>query len=106
MLCDVTLLRRNGMRLRKGELQEPARGMLRVAMDDGRSSFKRPLLVATLQAPKGASRQMLDLLLPLFDASIVSAGDGSMTLQGIELQTLDGRVFEHVQLWRCVPVGG
>lgn len=109
MLVDVVRLRRAGMRLRPSELEPPVRGMLTVKMDDGRhSSFKRPVLEATLQAPRGVNGQMLDVLLPIFDVRIVAAGGGSMTLQGIELNAVpdDGthRIYEHVQLWRCVPV--
>lgn len=103
MQYDVTLLRAQGMRLRTRELQAPVRGELVVAMDDGRTSFKRPLLVAKLKVPRGASGLLVDALLPLFDVELVALAD-AITLQGIELDHRESRVYELRQMWRCVPV--
>ena len=104
MLMDVSLLRRDGMRLRPAELAEPVRGHLALGWMT-ESSFGRPVQTADLyDRPHHPGRRAL--LLTLLDVRLVALGDGSLSLAGIELSQIDGRVIERGQVWRCVPVTG
>lgn len=102
MLVDATILRRDGMRLRPAELAEPVRGHLVLAWMT-ESSFGRPVQTADLYDnahPPGRRA----LILTLLDVRLVALGDGSLSLAGIELSQIDGRVVERGQVWRCTPV--
>lgn len=101
MYVRVYKLRRQGLRLRSGELDEGLVGDLRIN-DAGDTSFKRPALKAQLWAP---TFSVVDrpVGLPLFDPTLVHMGPTSFSLAGIELVVIDGRVAEYVQVWRCTP---
>lgn len=99
---SVVRLRRNGPRLRPSELDLPMEGDLRI-QDDGPGSFKRPLLSAQLWA---STFSVVDrpVGLPLFDPQIVHMEGPTFSLLGIELAAGEGRVAEHIQVWRCTVV--
>lgn len=105
MLVDVTLLRRAGLRLRKGELAAPARGHLALEDDPGTSnSFKRPLRVAHVYQAIGVQGTRQDVLKPLFDAVVIRIEAETITVAGLELASSEGRVVESGQVWRCALV--
>lgn len=72
MLVDVVQLRAKGVRLRKGELQEPVCGQLLI--EDGpetATSFKRPIRVACLYRSIGVQQTLQHAVPPLFDAVVI-----------------------------------
>jgi hypothetical protein len=100
MQCAVTLLRRHGLRLKPNELGEPIKGDLELTDHEGTSTFRRELRVANLWAETHSGSRRSSLV-PLWDPIVLRIGHNTLTLCGIELNTGDGRVAEHVQLWRC-----
>ena len=104
MLCVVTLLRERGRRLKRSELPTPVLGELEVALDDGRTSFKRVLMVANLTVERSPGIRQ-HAVLPLFDARLAKIEGDAITLIGIELSSeARGPTLEYVQVWQCVPV--
>lgn len=102
MLCDVVLLRRDGMRLKPPELAPAVRGTLATQWM-AQSSLGRPTLVANLFEHLGETRQRA-LLHTLLDVQLEFIADGQLSLSGLELDTADGRLIERRQVWRCTPV--
>lgn len=96
----VTLLRANGVRLKRSELATPVIGELVVAWMP-ESNFKRPVRKAEL-FDRSASVDR-PLLLPLFKPVLVHMASELLVLQGVELSMQDGRVAELVQVWHCTP---
>lgn len=103
MLVDVTPLRTRGMRLRNAELPEPIRGLLQTSWIT-QSVMGYPIMTASLMERQGVASQRS--LITMLDARLVAITDGALVLEGIELEQADGRMWEHRQVWRCVPVRG
>jgi hypothetical protein len=102
MRCAVTLLRRQGLRLRSAELEPPIVGDLELTDHEGASTFRRDLRVANLWADThSVSRR--SLVVPLWDPVVLRIGPDTLTLCGIELSSdeVGQRVAECVQIWRC-----
>lgn len=100
MDCTVTLLRRKGMRLRPTELAPPIEGVLSMYDWTSQNNFGRPVKCMELKAAVGTLMQARAVL---FDPELLAITDGAMSFRGIELDTLDGRVLEHEQVWRIIP---
>jgi hypothetical protein len=101
VLVSVTLLRRDGVRLRQTELRPAAVGDLRVS-DAGCTSLKRPILVAYLWEQRSSLDRPIGR--PTFEPTLVHIGVDGFSLAGMELQAVDGRLREVGQVWRCTPV--
>ncbi len=105
MLCEITLLRKSGLRLARSQWPEPVRGRLEISDWSGSdNNFKRHVRQAQLWDIHPTIKR--PLVSPLFDPSILCTAEGGMLLSGIELQALEGGVAEHVQLWLCRPLPG
>jgi hypothetical protein len=101
MECTVTLLRRAGMRLRPGELAGPIRGVLSLYDWASQNSFGRPVHCMEVKVLVGS---ILQAKATLFDPELLAIADGAMSFRGIELHTVEGRVFEYEQVWRVLPL--
>lgn len=102
MLVDVQRLRRDGLRLKSGEVEQAVRGILKVAQSD---VVKHPLLTATLVDPVAYGGVHRDLLKSLFDVQLRAIDSGTILLSGYEMASdVELRVTEHRQIWRCAVV--
>ena len=101
MKVHVTLLRRKGMRLRPTELEPAIEGELSMYDWPTANSFGRPVRCMEVKVPVGSLMQARAVL---FDPELIAVADGHLVFRGIELDTADGRVFEHEQIWRTHPV--
>lgn len=101
MKCTVTLLRKAGMRLRPAELAPAIEGVLSMYDWTTSNNFGRPVRCMEVKVPVGTLMQARAVL---FDPELLAVADGVMSLRGIELDTVDGRVIEHEQVWRVRPV--
>lgn len=105
MWARVQLLRRQGARLEEAELDPPVEGELTIAFEESKRPGRPPIRVANLRAPPvGTQRFERGLLLPLFDARVMSLEGDVLRITGTELGHVDGRTSEHVQIWRCTFV--
>lgn len=100
MKWQVTQLRDRGRRLKRGEWPEPVVGDLELSLMP-ETNARRPLKKLDLFGNPGTVRQ--SLLLPLFDPQIISMDANGMVLHGMQLDTRDGAIYEHMQVWHCVP---
>lgn len=103
MKASITLLRRDGMRLRKDEIAEPLTGEIHMYDWENTNSFRRAIRILELRRQVGSIMQPAAMLT---DPDLIAVKDGAMVFRGIVLETRDGRVFEHEQVWRVVPAGG
>jgi hypothetical protein len=97
MKATVTLLRRKGMRLRPAELDPAIVGELSLYDWPTANSFGRPVRCMEVKVPVGS---LLQAKAVLFDPELIAVVDSHLVFRGIELDTVDGRVFEHEQIWR------
>lgn len=102
MLCSITELLNNGVRLKSTELPERVFGSLTIADSDNRG---RRLLMADLRTVKAGYAPSLALLAPLFHPVITQMNDEGFALQGMQLQSPGGVVTEFVQVWWVRDVG-
>lgn len=100
MQVRITLLRRHGLRLRSEELSEPMNGVLQLRDWPEGSSFGRAVRVMELLETVGTIQRPA---VSLFEPDLVAIRDGCMVYRGIELHSLDGRIYEHEQIWRVAP---
>lgn len=100
MRWAVTQLRAQGRRLRRSEWPAPVVGELELSVMP-ETNARRPLRKLELYGTPGTVRQ--SLLLPLFEPQIISMDRGGMVLHGMQLASGDAGVFEHMQVWHCVP---
>ncbi|MDO9148337.1 MAG: hypothetical protein Q7U52_11865 [Hydrogenophaga sp.] len=100
MQCTITQLRRHGMRLKPDELAEPMAGVLTMRDWTEANSFGRAVRVLELMQPVGTIQQAAAML---FDPELIGLKGGALALRGVELESRDGRVFEHQQVWRVAP---
>lgn len=97
MKVTVTLLRRKGMRLRPPELEPPIEGELSMYDWTTANNFGRPVRCMEVKVAAGTLMQARAVL---FDPELIAVADGHLVFRGIELDTIDGRLFEHEQIWR------
>lgn len=100
MKVSVTLLRRKGMRLRLAELEPAIEGELSMYDWPTANNFGRPVRCMEVKVAVGTLTQAKAAL---FDPELIAVADGHLVFRGIELDTVDGRVFEHEQIWRVIP---
>ena len=102
VFCEITFLRKNGMRLREAEWLAPVCADLIFGDHEARSnSFRRHLRCATLYERYGG--QAWRTVAMLADPVILrSVGDGWL-IAGIEIHAQEGRAHEYSQLWLCRP---
>ena len=100
MKATVTLLRRKGMRLRPTELDPAIEAELSLYDWPTANSFGRPVRCMEVKVPVGSLMQAKAVL---FDPELIAVVDGHLVFRGIELDTVDGRVYEHEQIWRVAP---
>lgn len=103
MKATITLLRRDGMRLRKDEIAAPLAGEIHMYDWENTNSFRRAIRVLELRQRVGSIDQAAA---KLFDPELIAVKAGAMVFRGIVLEPREGRVFEHEQVWRVVPTGG
>lgn len=102
MQASVVLKRRRGLRLLPDEIEPAVAGDLTVTLQHRpeRASIK----VANLIDYTSYSSTLRKILVPLFDARIVSLENNVLTISGIELSA-DAenamRVSENIQIWEC-----
>jgi len=98
---EIIELRRNGMRLRPEEWPDPMVGCLRMHYWDGRrNSSRRTLRQLTLYGSWGTTERPVGTLT---DPQLIDVLGAAMLLQGQVLNTIDGRLHEHNQLWIVRP---
>lgn len=102
MKCTVTLLRRQGMRLRPTELANPISGELGMYDWVTTNSFGRPVRCMEVKVQVGT---LLQAKAVLFDPDLIAIVDGCLVFRGIEVNAVDGRVFENEQIWRVSFAG-
>lgn len=100
MKVTVTMLRRNGMRLKKAELDPPVTADLHMYDWNDGNSFRRAIRVLELRRRVGSIDQPFAKLV---DPDLVTVNGASFVFRGVEIEARDGRVFEHEQLWRVTP---
>lgn len=101
MRWAVTQLRDKGRRLKRSEWPEPVVGELELAVMP-ETNARRPLKKMELFGTPSTVRQ--SLLLPLFEPQIISMDAAGMVLHGMQLASDPEAVYEHMQVWHCVPV--
>jgi hypothetical protein len=101
MRCSVVCLRRFGMRLKLRELLAAITGDLEVNDHASPTEFKRIARVANLWVSAGGGTRRSQLA-PLWEPTVLRISTESLTLVGIELATVKGRLHEHTQVWRCL----
>lgn len=105
MLCEITPLRKAGVRLARCQWPAPLRGVLEIAdWDAGGNNFKRNVRQAQFWEVHPTAKR--PLIQSIFDPVILRTVDGGFLLSGIELQSLteSQQVAEHIQIWLCRPV--
>jgi hypothetical protein len=97
VFCEVIELRKNGLRLRPEEWPAPVVGQLRMAQwDSSHTNYHRTIRKLVLWMPWGTS------MVPgpsLADAQLVDVVGDAQLIRGDVLQSVDGRIHEHAQLW-------
>jgi hypothetical protein len=101
MRCTVTLLRRHGQRLKKHELGVPIERDLELTDQAFAAEFKRLARAANLWVAHldGTRRSLLP---PLWEPRVIQIGPNFLTILGTEIATVQGRVHDHLQIWRCL----
>ena len=103
--CAVTELRRSGLRLKKSEVAPPTRGNLLMSeRAQGNSSFKRAVRVVELWSEYAGNTWRRQEIHPLFEPQLVFMDAQSFVICGTQLETTDGRISEHTQVWLCRPL--
>lgn len=103
MLYEVTLLRRQGLRLRQAELQPPIVGRLNVFDWEGKGN-SRQRMIRVLEVRVTFNTTMEQPAARISDPVLIASLDGgTLVFAGIELESRDGRIYEHQQIWRVRP---
>lgn len=104
MLCEVTILMRNGKRLKKQELAKPIRTFLEVrSWDSHLPDIQRHVRVANLYVMAGKAKA---ITASIFDPEVVTTTADGFVLRGKEVVMTDQRKKEVEQMWLCRPAGG
>lgn len=103
MLYEVTLLRRQGLRLRQAELAPPIVGRLNV-FDWEASGNNKKRLIRVLEVLIESGWRIEQPAARMSDPALIASKDGGvLVFAGIETERRDGRVYEHQQIWRVRP---
>lgn len=97
VFCAITLLRKEGLRLRREEWAAPVHGRLTIR-DDAANNFRRTVRQANLLARDGTTERAAELL---FDPVIFRDLPDGFVMRGIELKAHAGRLWEFEQVWMC-----
>lgn len=102
MFCEVTLLRRQGRRLKRTDLATPVRGQLRMAeIEQSPKVWPRAMRVLNLIQVNGlTSRTAIALVEPQF----AGVTQDALCFKGIELENRSDGMYEHAQVWLVRPV--
>ncbi len=102
MWCEVTFLRRRGLRLQPQEWPPARLANLVVNQLHGPNNpFRQHMRMANLwQDDDSTSKRGVGTL---FDPVILMTPGDGLLLRGIELETIDGRMYEYQQVWLCRP---
>lgn len=99
MICEVTLHRRNGQRLKKNEVAPALLADVQLhEMAAEHSNMRRTVRRLTLTEHPGNSLRIFAVLI---DPVLIGMNETSMQYQGIEIESRDGQVFEYIQAWSC-----
>lgn len=101
MQVSVVLLRRDGRRLSRSEIEQAPciEGFLKVFDWRQGNGSRRALRVAELKHPSAIGTHA-DPVQPLFDPVLVRANERGMVLMGFELRALaNGDIVEYAQGW-------
>lgn len=97
VFCEITELRKNGLRLRPDEWPLPEAGQLRMDYWTGdKNNYRRTLRQAGLWRPVGVNWR---LALTLADPDWIDVVGDALLMRGVVLQIDSGRIYEHEQLW-------
>lgn len=97
MFCEIIELRRNGLRLRPEEWPAPVAGQLRMDYWEGsKNSHRRTLRQAALWQHMGVNWRPA---LVIADPDWIDVVGDALLMRGLQLQSLEGRMYEHQQLW-------
>lgn len=104
MLCEVTILMRDGMRLKKQELAKPILTFLEVRnwklhVPD----MRRHVRVANLYVNAGKAKGITG---SIFDPEVVTTTADGFVFRGYEVVLTDNGKREVVQMWLCRPTRG
>jgi hypothetical protein len=99
-LVQVTLMRKNGERLKKNQLEAPMEGRIKYMRAEGGSMW-RPEHLELYDLRPGTP---CSLHKPLFQPHFGSWDERGIVINGWEIETVDGKVTEHRQMWLVVPV--
>ena len=103
MKVAVTVLRHEGQILKNHELPPPVEGELIIGDFHPGTNKGRWMRKAELKSKQGGTVSY-DALTPIFDPQIMRVDETGMYLQGFQrYPTPDDKIFEFVQVWRCVP---
>ena len=101
MFCEITPLRKDGLRLRPDEWPAPVRGVLRVDQREAPTTSARRAQREVKVMGEWVSAPLT--LAFMFDPEFVDVvGDGFL-LRGYVITTTAGRCYEHQQLWLVRP---
>lgn len=101
MICEVTFHRRNGQRLKKSEVAPALLADMQLhEMAAEHSNMRRTVRRLTLTEYAGNSLRILAVLI---DPVLIGMDETSMQYMGIEIESRDGQVLEHIQVWSCRP---
>lgn len=101
VFCEVITLRKDGLRLRPEEWPAPLRGKLQVKQQEGRALAARRSLREVQLVGEWVIAPMV--LAFMFEPEFIDVvGDGFL-LRGNVIQSVEGRCYEHQQLWLVRP---
>lgn len=102
VFCEIIELRDAGLRLRESEWPAPLAGELRMDYFDGRNNnHRRTLRRLTLWHTGDGNTARPGV--PLNDPELVDVVGGAWLFRGHVLQSRDGRIYEHEQMWLVRP---
>jgi hypothetical protein len=101
MRCRIKRLRDKGVRLKESAIDESFVGELRLRVEESNRSGNPPRRIATLIDTHGTGQWDRNVVAPLFDPRILSIDGDTITLTGVELESVPEGVRETVQVWRC-----
>ena len=104
MLCEVTILMRDGKRLKKQELAKPILTFLEVRnWNSHLPDIRRHARVANLYVKAGKAKA---ITASIFDPEVVTTTADGFVLRGNEVVLTEKRKKEVEQVWLCRPTAG
>lgn len=103
MLCEVTILMRDGKRLKKQELAKPILTFLEVrGWNSHLPDMRRHVRVANLYVMAGKAK---GITASIYDPEVVTTTADGFVLRGYEVVVTDKGKREVEQMWLCRPTG-